>query len=194
MYSVETTDQQQDFVRSVRPDRQFTSITIFADASFCPKTRAAGWGAWAKRDGWQAGRFFGGPLRRELASANQAELCALASVVWQLERDGALTDVNSFMLQSDCLAALAAVSVLPASFWTDSGEKSDSALRPRPPRKLSPVEREGLEAIRSASVGRRIYLRHVKGHRAGTARSWVNNQCDAEARRHMRAMRAERQS
>lgn len=27
-------------------------MTLVVDSSFCPDTRAAGWGLWCKRDGW----------------------------------------------------------------------------------------------------------------------------------------------
>lgn len=36
----------------------------------------------------------------------------------------------------------------------------------------------------------RVTSRHIKGHNGGrTARSWVNEWCDREAKKHMRAMR-----
>lgn len=191
MYSVETPDQQPDFVDSVRPKRQFASITIFADASFCPKTRAAGWGAWAKRDGWQAGRFFGGPLRREITNSTQAEVCAMASALWRLNQDALIADAHTFVIQCDNVAALAAIRRLPNSGWTRSDDRRDADLAVRRG-ELAPIEQEAVEAIETIAQGRPIWLRHVKGHVSGTGRNWVNRQCDAEARRHMQAVRAER--
>lgn len=70
------------------------------------------------------------------------------------------------------------------------GAGSVDVISRRP--KLQPIDKEALAAIREAAQGRVLSMRHVKGHKEGDGRNWVNEQCDAEARRHMQAMRAER--
>ncbi|QIG73237.1 hypothetical protein EVC02_016 [Rhizobium phage RHph_N17] len=57
----------------------------------------------------------------------------------------------------------------------------------------SPVVRRMVDTIAETVQGMQVTLRHVKGHAdpGQDGRSWVNNQCDAEAKRHMRALRKE---
>src|SRR5262245_1015771 len=103
MYSVNDPIPQQDFVRFVRPNRP-ALVAIFADASFCPKSGAVGWGAWAKRDTWGRGKFMGGPIRREIRNSTEAELCGIAAAIWQLNSEGLITDAAAFVVQCDNLA------------------------------------------------------------------------------------------
>lgn len=168
-------------------------ITLFADASFCPKTGAAGWGSWAIRDGWPKGKFNGGPLRREVPSSTTAEICALAAALWQHDKDGDLNDVKVFMLQSDNTAALRAVrGRIERSGWSASRDDRDvQAIGPTKHRSRAAIEIQALNAINDIVGSRFVWLRHVKGHSSGTTRAWVNEQCDREARRHMQARRIE---
>lgn len=168
-----------------------TAVTVFSDASFCPKTKAAGWGAWAKRDGWENGRFYGGPLRREMPNCTIAELCGAASVFWFLGRQNTFVDVDWIMLQCDSIAALSAIHTLPSSIWSRGRDAKKAASIARRKKPFTALEREALDAIDQAVSGRRLVLRHIKGHQNETSQHWVNNQCDAEARRHMQAMRLE---
>lgn len=175
------------------------NITVFADASFCPKTRASGWGAWAKRNDWQFGRFAGGPFRRDISDASQAELCGLASALYHFDRSGALVDVTKVMLQCDSTHALGYILANVVGSYAEKPKgEGGVAVRPRIHRgktgersPLKPIEKEALAAIRKIAKGRTLSVRHVKGHREGDGRNWVNEQCDAEARRHMQAMRVE---
>lgn len=166
-------------------------LTLFADASFCPKTGAAGWGSWAIKDGWPKGKFLGGPIRRELSTSNTAELCGIAAALWKHDQDGDLEGVTALMLQCDNVTALGYIlAALPqASVRRLKNQRNAPIGLARTQNKL---HLEALDAIRKAGHGRRIFLRHVKGHN-GTddGRSWVNTQCDAEARRHMEARRVE---
>lgn len=60
-------------------------VTVFSDASWCPKTKAGGWGAWAKSERVQWGVQFSGAFRRVVTGSNEAEImaaaCALASTL-----------------------------------------------------------------------------------------------------------------
>lgn len=49
-------------------------ITVFVDASHCPQTKAAGWGAWAKGHGWERGIACGGPLKMSPLNSSEAEI------------------------------------------------------------------------------------------------------------------------
>jgi ribonuclease HI len=166
-------------------------LTLFADASFCPKTGAAGWGSWAIRDGWPKGKFHGGAFRRELRNANEAELCGLASALWMHNRGGDLAEVDTFMLQCDNMVALETIRQHCGGIF-----RKAKGIRLPPPNirktKLSAIEHEAVKAISEIANARSILLRHVKGHN-GTddGRSWVNTQCDTTAKLHMKARRRE---
>ena len=58
------------------PDPRF--LTLFVDASFCHRTHAAGYGAWAKKATFEKGLIFGGPLPRGIRNAGEAELGGIA--------------------------------------------------------------------------------------------------------------------
>lgn len=173
-------------------------MTLFADASFCHKTGAGGWGAWAKRDDWPKGEFLGGPLDCELRSSTTAELCGIACALWHCFDVGHLSGVSSLMVQCDNTEALSLIGhMLPTAFVYGSGDRRDQqhlpAVKPGRLRKLSIVENEALTVIATAVGDTRVLLRHVKGHTdRDTGRAWVNGHCDAEARRHMEVLRKQR--
>ena len=54
----------------------------------------------------------------------------------------------------------------------------------------SAMEAKALVAIRARVSDLDLLVRHVRGHKRGQQRQWVNRMCDAEARRHMLAERA----
>lgn len=166
-------------------------LTLFADASFCPRTGAAGWGSWAIKDGWPRGKCLGGPLRRKMTSSTTAELCGLASALWLHNKANELDDVDLFMLQCDNVTALGYIlGKLPkVGVRRLKGVRQAQITHSYTTNKLC---LEALDAISSIVGDRQINLRHVKGHNGtGDGRSWVNTQCDEEARRHMLARRVE---
>lgn len=165
-------------------------LTLFCDASHCSRTLAGGWGAWAKRDGWEFGRVFGGPLDARPVNSAEAELAAIAKALTCLAADGDLEPVKTIVLQSDSLAALSAVKALPLARWSRSDDKRDSGATPARV-KLSKRESASLAELSVAIGARSVFLRHVKGHKSGTGRNWVNSQCDRVARKHMRALRSD---
>lgn len=168
-------------------------MTIFADASWCPTSQAAGWGAWAIRDGWRAGRIIGGPIRRPVANSTEAEVCGIASAIWRLCKDGVLEDVEAFVVQCDNVAALATFGQqMRTAQWASRRDDRDVAHHTRKT-PLTALEREAVKHVRLILNERPLWLRHVKGHTSGTGRNWVNQQCDDEARQHMLSRRQELQ-
>ncbi len=167
-------------------------LTLFADASFCPKTGAAGWGSWAIRDGWPKGKFLGGVFRREITTSNTAELCGIASALWQHNKDGDLEGVKTLMLQCDNIVALGCIMRhVRGAYVKNLPGKKNVFIHPAP-KMNGKLNMEAVEAIKTIVDGRSVMLRHIKGHNGtGDGRSWVNSQCDAEARRHMQARRKE---
>lgn len=169
-------------------------LTLFVDASYCPKTKAAGWGAWLIKDGWDRGRFLGGPMRRPFRSTLTVELCGIASAVHDLEVEGVLDSAKIIVVQCDNISALGAiVSNVPNASAASRRDVRD--VEHIPTVRMSSCDSYAQEAIRylrTVLVGKRIFARHIKGHQSdNTGRAWINDQCDAEAKRHMRAVREE---
>jgi ribonuclease HI len=163
-------------------------LTLFCDASHCSRTLCAGWGAWAKREEWERGRIFGGPLTSKPTNSTEAELAAIANALQQLAGSGDLAGIKTLMIQSDSLAALAVVRSLPTAAWSRSDDRRDSSSAPAKKR-LSASDTASLSIIREAAGRRPLFLRHIKGHKSGTGRNWVNGQCDRVAKRHMVQLR-----
>lgn len=167
-------------------------LTIFADASVCDKTGAAGWGAWFKGAGLERGQTCGGPFEMKLHMSDDAELLALAHALAECDSRGLLTAGATVMLQSDCTAALGVIAALTSARDCRVATGSAVSRRRKPPtRKM----RKGVDQI-SAIVtahGLRILVRHVRGHQQGEGRNWVNRECDRIAREGMLARRAELQ-
>ncbi len=159
------------------------NMTIFADASFC-QSGAAGWGVWAKRDGWEKGKLFSGAFRQKMPDICTAEISALANGIYAALED----DITIVMLQSDSVDALRAVkSAVISRIKPAPGSTVDvrGEFTPR-----NEQDRAALEIIKTKLSGKIVELRHVKGHSRGGGRSWVNHQCDRLAREGMQLARS----
>ncbi len=176
--------------RRPRNNSPRANAMIFADASVCLKTGAAGWGAWVKRDGGVS-QVFGGSFRNTMVFSTEAELAAIANAIhralaWRLIIAG-----DVVMVQSDSAEALARIRQFTAA--GDNPAVGGLRVGPsrRPPRR--PLVREAVERIKVLAEQHRLTLvvRHVRGHQAGPGRQWVNAECDRTAKDHMRARRAE---
>jgi ribonuclease HI len=166
-------------------------ITIFADASHCPRTNAAGWGAWAKATGWPQGSSFGGPIRSTVLNSGEAEIAALTNAVIRAHNRGWLTDIPGVMLQSDSLRTLQLV--LQATPNASPSDHKDGAKIVAQKLLPSPFEEKALTIITEVLLTiPTVLLRHVKGHREGNGRNWVNRTCDDIAKKHMAVERAKR--
>lgn len=169
------------------------AATIFADASFCPRSKAAGWAMWAKTGGLDA-LVAGGPIKVPCALSWEAEACALANAVSTAHRYGYLgADGEAVMLQSDCLRTLSMLLThVPGT--VERRHEDGAAIPGIRLRFLSAVEVEALDVIQACAceAGVSLILRHVRGHTTGAGRQWVNRQCDRIAKQHMNVQRAER--
>ena len=168
------------------------NITIFADASFCPKTKAAGWGAWAKANGWTQGRIFGAPFTTTPPHNNAAEVAALVNAVYSVRNSGSLTGMRAMYLQTDSFRAL--------QLMRHYGLIS-TILQPPPHVGAGKIKSENIHAYEDRAIQLMVAIveqtdirvagKYVPGHKKGDGRFWVNRQCDREARKHMAAMREE---
>lgn len=164
-------------------------LTLFCDASHCPSTGAGGWGAWAKRDGWQTGVFLGNSFKRLLANSSEAELCAIANALSHLQANDCFAGVAVLMIQSDSLRALGLLhthvrGIMPAPHRDGCDVEKVGG-------KMSDYETEASVRVRGFTLETKIsiYVRHVRGHKQGDGRQWVNRECDNLAREHMRYAR-----
>lgn len=165
------------------------NLTLFCDASFCPKTKVAGWGAWAKRMEWIEGLIFGGAFKRTFDNNHEAELCAIANALFVLKEEGHLTGITNVMIQSDSLRSLGLIKLkLPSAQIRDHAD--GASILKGVGKSMTETEGVGLSLITKVWSGSfDIQLRHVRGHRQGPSRQWVNRQCDATAKGHMRDRR-----
>lgn len=174
-------------------------MTLFVDASFCDRTGAGGWGAWAIRDDWGKGAFSGGSIKLtgvQLSSSTTAEIAGIALALWRLKAAGSLDGLRVIMIQCDNVAALSYIFQHVPNATVNHGPKSkeNKSGHIRDKHKVkSPVVKKILQTIRETLKGITVELRHVKGHQnpGSGGRAWVNHQCDREADRWMRELRKE---
>ena len=166
-------------------------MTVFVDASVCHSTQAAGWGAWAKRDEWRAGRVLGSHFARTIAHSGEAELAAVANALYRLHFDGEMQGVERVMVQSDSVRALSLMLTMLGKIKARNHIEGSPILKMRHP-KLTPLEIEALDKLREIQkmLGIDLIVKHVKGHTKGHGRPWVNRECDRVAKGHMRRRRA----
>lgn len=167
-------------------------VTLFTDASVHPQLGTAGWGAWIKGDGRNS-KTFHGPLAtnndpRELrfqGSSNMAELMAMSEALQAAYAAGYFNDEDShLMMQTDCSAAIALIlTAIPRSRFSPHADGLQQVF-PRAMVDINRHEREAVQAIsyRLLTINSHqetlLTLRHVKGHKHGSNRQWVNRECD----------------
>jgi len=164
-------------------------VTIFADASHDHRARVAGWGAWIKADGRNS-ITCGAAMKGTVASATEAELCALANALTVARLRGVLSAGCVVMMQSDCLVALAILrSKIPDI--EDRPAAGGLAVDPIRRMKLTKVHLAAVDVVREivTALDISIVVRHVRGHQPGGGRQWVNAAVDQIARQAMRHRR-----
>lgn len=145
------------------------NVTILSDASWCPETFAGGWGSWAVSDRKDHGD--GGPLKKRLASSNDAEMAAVVNALHVAYREGVLHDGDDVLIQIDCVGAIRQFQG-PRHGVTDPYHIVEEFHRFKREHRLA------------------ITFKHVKGHTGRTeARYLANKMCDKRAKRGMREAR-----
>lgn len=152
----------------VEADNQDLFITLFCDASFCPKTKAGGFGGWVKF-GFPPRTFRVGGVLDQCNNAEEAEICAVIYTLTHAQNSKWFnTDFNwegkVLVIQSDCQGAI---------------------------RKLKPVMGKNLKHLKL----KYIKWKWVKGHSGyGNKRSAVNEFCDKQAKKYMYEERKRRRN
>ena len=166
-------------------------VTIIADASFCPASRAGGWAAWIKADGRDSAMISGSFTKIPPASSGEAEFFAVANALYKAVKDGFIQQRDRVMIQSDCVA------VLEAMLWGLDCQESrhpDACGLKRPRTRPGLVAGAGEKALTTigaiaAPLDLELFVRHVRGHTSGGGRQWVNRACDRAARKAMEIVR-----
>jgi ribonuclease HI len=146
-------------------------VTIIADASHCPDTRAAGYGFWVASERGKRGG--GGSMRGTVDSSSAAEMMACVNALFHGCFMGLVQPGDHVLVQTDCIAAIQAF----------EGQRNS----------LTKDEREAVRSFRSLRKEKSVSVsfRHVKGHTKRTeARYVTNNLCDKRAKEGMRRSRA----
>jgi ribonuclease HI len=163
-----------------------TSATIFADASYDGRNKAAGWAAWIKADG-RASAMASGAFKALPSSSSDAELLAIANAMHSANRLGMIDDGAEILLQSDSVHALSIVLwAIPGSI--ERPHENSATIFPYKKPKLKDDARKAVEVIRAIVSVRelKVACRHVRGHTEGAGRQYVNRAVDAAARKAMR--------
>lgn len=182
--------------QDTRPAHHAGWVTIFCDGSY--DKGVGGWGCWIKKEGIEA-ISRGGPFTAGIGSAQDAEVRAMANSLWLAVKRGVAEPGDTVMIQTDCVAVLAALlKLVPGAVY--SRHPDGNSVNVTPPRRLQKTlkESEALAgAVRLIAKNRfKIILRHVKGHQAKTSsgRAWVNGLTDKLARQGLdEARRAQRE-
>jgi ribonuclease HI len=149
---------------------QLNSITIIADASYCPNTKAAGYGVWI------AGCYGKSPFEGQLKSPacnNTAEIMAIANALWHAMHNH-LVYANSFVLiQTDSETA---IRMFEGKIEPKNQQQVDAKYYVR-------------DIIRRFDL--KVTYRHCAGHTNGPSkRSRAQQHCDDRAKRQMLKARA----
>lgn len=148
------------------------NVSIFADASLCPKTRVAAWGAYCRSD--RGISYEGAALKSSYKVTGDAELHAIVNAVHLAFRSGVAQPGDILLVQSDCAEAIRMI----------EGEQ--------PARRRG--SKAGVDKLHALvkSKNAKLSMRHVKGHSGrGTGRFAANTHCHQLA---IEAMREKRDS
>lgn len=147
-------------------------VTVFTDASFCHRTKAAGFAVWIKTD--RQTLRHAGAFKIDIAEAWEAETAALGNGICGAIIRLDLQRGDIVVAASDCLRAIDIIS--------GTGKRPGKAMKKVADHVRSEVEKRGID----------LRLKHVKAHQGKEAgpRHAVNEWCDGAAKAVMRKRRA----
>jgi hypothetical protein len=132
----------------------------------------------------------GAAMKQPIQSIVEAELCALANALTVAHRHGLLARGSLVMLQSDSICALA---IIRGKIPDVEDRPAAAGLSVTPVKRLAPTRLHlaAIAVLRDIVAVRRLSLvtRHVRAHRSGSGRQWVNGEVDRIARAAMRERR-----
>jgi ribonuclease HI len=150
-----------------KPKNLASVITINTDASYDPKTKTGGFGVWIKSDFFtikQAGKFKG-----EITDSNEAEIKAIVNALKILRSN--LSANNRSIQMFDTL-------VINCDNAVARGIINQKKVSQR-------FTVEGSMLLDLTSGFKKVYAKHINGHKASTnARQFVNNWCDQASKKY----------
>jgi len=152
-----------DVVVDLRNERNI--LTVFSDTSLCHETGAAGYGVWMRDS--QPGKLYGGTYDQKIISSNMGEFLAVLRALIHAEEDDLLSRVHYVVFVCDNQRVV------------DLLNGSNTAVD---------WERKALLELRQILGKYKLDWKanKVKAHSGtGKPRTWVNDQCDKMARKHM---------
>lgn len=145
-------------------------VTIITDASYCDDTKAAGYGYWIVCD--RGRKYGGGVIKRRVRTSVHSEMMACCNGLWIACMNGLVLHGDTVLIQTDCQPAINGLRQLHPTSCPDQKEIVDYFLKLCGDNEIE------------------VRFKHVPGHTTGdTARTYVNNICDEQAKKHMRQMR-----
>jgi ribonuclease HI len=175
------TEREQEFTPGL--------VTLFCDVSYCPNSKAAGFGAWYRTDDMEKGEFFGDGVPVACKSSNDSEFWgAVLAIRHVLKTIG--TKVKTIVLQCDNINALSWIREFHPNAAAVGDHHGTHGI-PLPSKTYPKSMETAVAVIRAMDPSVKVWLKHVKGHdhKSKSARSWVNQRCDDLAREHMTAKR-----
>ena len=165
--------------------------TIISDASFDHRAAVAAWAGWVRADGRPA-QVFSAPIKRRIDNSTQAEICAIANTLAAADAAGLIDDGMEVMLQSDSTVALGWVLKLVPGVTERRHAAGAPITRVRKQRGMTGIATEAAAVIAKIATARGLIItvRHVRGHKAGDGRQYINRLVDKAARKHVRTERA----
>lgn len=145
-------------------------ITINVDASYSSQYKVAGYAFWIVCDKFVIKKS--GMMKVSPKGSEDAELMGIANAVYTLLKTPELPCCKLVVINNDCLGAQRKI-----------GHKSQNPIA----RKIAGINKQLRSALYSTGTHPVIEFRHVKAHSgAKDKRSYVNEWCDAEAKKWMR--------
>jgi len=146
-------------------------VTIMVDASWCPDTKAAGYGAWLASERRRC--RFTGQIQSTVSQAMVAEEMAIVNAIAGALKRGVALAGDTILVRTDCQAAIQ----LLQKYRKPSAKEEDEIVSAFD----YFVKKYGLQ----------MRFKHIKGHSSNQNRASVSNTvCDRHAREQMQKARA----
>ena len=150
-------------------------VTILTDASWCPQTKAAGWGAWIATD--RGKKQTGGAFKSMVPCNTTAEVLAITHALYKAITNGLLFKNDTVLIQTDSIPAISLLSTTRRS--------------------SNQLEADSLFYFMNLCLDNNltVHFKHVKAHtNREEARFKANTLCDAIAKNFMRTARKKLQN
>lgn len=156
-------------------------VAMFCDASF--KEGVGGYGVWMKTEGMPSGMQFGGPIAGSCIDSTDSELRSIGMGLLKGVEANIIRPGDEVWVQCDNVGALAA---LMLECGAKQSTHKDSVEIPQPRRLVSSLKGSMVLAwIKDTQRQNDLafVVRHVRGHKKGQGRQWVNRLVDGLAKR-----------